>query len=217
MVAEVIRDNALYQIEVDGVVRYVGRTNKPEQRLHQHLRDSRRYKHLFARKLRSAHDRGLSITLVVLASGMTRQEAGAAEVALIAKLGGHQERGRQLWNTHSGGLGGASLASSEALKKKWASDEQFRAGMAARAREQISNQRSSGPAFEQSRLKGIRAYRTSEDGLKKLAEARNKIDRAKQVAAVRAALKRQWEDPDYREKMAAAKKAAYLRRRGARV
>lgn len=193
------RPLTVYAIRVDGVIRYIGQSVNPKDRLKQHFSDARGRggKTLFLRKLRSALARGADIQITALHDGLSEDEANDIEIAEIASRGGHQTAGALLWNTHKGGAGGSSPASREVLRKRWAEDSEFRAKQSARARATLSQSRSS-PEFEAKRVARTVEFAKSPEGQAQLRKARRSIDRDKQKAAASATFKRLWADPKYR-------------------
>lgn len=217
MAAESIQQDSgichVYGIVVDGTIRYVGLSYRPMRRLKEHIRDARaRPGGLIGPKLANCVKMNARIEVEILASCRTRREAAAVEQIEIAKRGGHTARGRQLWNTHRGGIGGSSEGSNAVLVRKWRFDPAFRERMSRAASRQIAEQRKD-PAFEQRRIRSVSARSRTPEHLEMLARARMNIDRDRQRAAVSASTKRMWQDPEYRARMiAAVKNAAALRK-----
>lgn len=146
MAAESIQQDSgichVYGIVVDGTIRYVGLSYRPMRRLKEHIRDARaRPGGLIGPKLANCVKMNARIEVEILASCRTRREAAAVEQIEIAKRGGHTARGRQLWNTHRGGIGGSSEGSNAVLVRKWRSDPAFRERMSRAASRQIAEQR----------------------------------------------------------------------------
>lgn len=191
----------VYVLLVDGVARYVGQSKNPAERLRQHKWDAgnRGDSTFFLRKLRKAIHLGCVIEQEIIASGLTQDDANAREIQEIFERGGHTGASRQLWNTHKGGVGGASPASTAVLRKKWKTDDGFRKSQSERARETLQKTREN-PAIEANRIEATRRYRHSAAGLESLERARSRIDRTKQKSRVSEWSKKQWADPEYRAK-----------------
>lgn len=206
----------VYGVVVDGIVRYVGLSREPARRLKEHIRDAtRRPSGLIGPKLASSLKAEAKIEIEILATCQSRRQAAEVEKAEIAKRGGHTVRGRQLWNTHRGGIGGSSEASNAVLLKKWRSDPAFREKISRLASRQLAEQRKD-PEFERRRIRAVSAASRSPERLAILARARKNINRDKQRAAVGAVAKRRWQDPEYRDRMIAAIKLSWALKRAAR-
>jgi hypothetical protein len=186
----------VYAIVVDGVVRYIGFSCNPKKRFLSHLRVARRG--LGARlgsNLRKAFAINAKVSVIILEKCRDKEAAAQREIEEIARLGGHGSK-RQLWNAHSGGLGGASEASNSAVRKKW-KDPEFVERVRKLAKAQLQRQRLD-PAFEMARLKAISEAGRSEFGLNRLVKARQKIDREKQRMAAGLSCQKRWADPNRR-------------------
>jgi hypothetical protein len=103
---DVVATAYIYEIWVDGVLRYVGKGRNG--RAYCHVKEARRSEkrcgrktsHLypyFHRKLVEAMRRGLCITEKIIISGLTDRDAYRIEERMIGEL--HKSRSGQLWNT----------------------------------------------------------------------------------------------------------------------
>lgn len=153
----------------------------------------------FLRKLRKAISENRKIEHIVLASELTRSEADSLEKAEIEARGGHQKRGRQLWNTHKGGVGGASPSSIYVLRKRWADDAEFRKSQSDRARETLQRTLQD-PEIRARKVEANRRVCNSEYGLARLEKARSCIDRKLKSRQMSDWNKQRWADPEYRKK-----------------
>lgn len=203
----------IYAIMVDGLPRYIGQSAAPQRRFAGHLREVRRRRTdgLLYRQLRAALRRGAAIECLVVADRLSQEQADDLERNLITLLGGHTRRGRQLWNAHGGGRGGASEASTAILRNRWANDPDFRAKVSKASREQIAAQRAD-PEFDRRRIDAVKKRQRSPEGLAQLAAARARRDPAERCATAGATLKRLWADPAYRERQTAIIREAALSR-----
>lgn len=196
----------LYSIVVDDIVRYIGISHNPARRFDEHKRECLRYKTLMARGLAKAIEDRKSITQVILEGPIPRIVAESREIEEIQRLGGCRTRGRQLWNSHKGGYGGASDASSAVLRERWATDSGFRARMSESARRQIAEQRAD-PSFEKKRIASVTSANAA-TSFQNLVLARKNIDRVKHQKLISEMSKKRWADPEYRARQVAAISAA---------
>src|SRR5882762_1220555 len=99
MIRRGINPYCLYAIHVDGIVRYYGRSIVPAARFKQHIRIAKSgAKGLFYQKLAKALLIDCCVEQQIIARFSSAKEAATAEIAAIARDGGHEIRGRQLWN-----------------------------------------------------------------------------------------------------------------------
>jgi hypothetical protein len=178
---DICADFYVYEIIVDGVVRYIGKGRG--ERHKEHLRTAKRILRIrsaggtfrtsrFYNRLVRSIGLGQSIESKMVSIGLTETQALELEIAEI------ESRRKGLWNTFSGGIG----FTSEWVRSRWA-DATYRATMCKRSKDNWTD-----PEFRQNQI----SVRNSSE------------HKAKTSVSLKLALS----DPAVRQKMSQAKKNA---------
>lgn len=114
------KEFVVYYLKIEGENHpfYVGKTNRPEKRLVEHLSESKKAKNLKANTIKHAQRNGKRICLEVVASFDTEEETSTVEVALIAKFGRRDKGTGILCNHTDGGEGCVGWVASPESRKK---------------------------------------------------------------------------------------------------
>jgi hypothetical protein len=180
----------VYAIVVDGVVRYIGKGSGNRTRAHMRLVRSIARRRAVGETVKTSHFynrltkewlAGAEIQEVILADGLTHEDAYLREIAEIARL---QD---QLWNLWAGGEGSS---------KGYAKPPQQRQKIAKSNQQTWTDSKLLAEHSERCKLVWLRPeYREKCTGRKWTPEMR---------AALSAKRKAQWADPEFKAKMEAA-------------
>lgn len=212
----------VYELLVDGIVRYVGKGRGNRARRHigtargvlrrREAGETVKTQKLY-NQLAKAIKRGATVTYRIVAEGLNEMEAFALEVETIALREG-------LWNRTPGGQG----ASSEHFKRNWA-DEAIRAKMMAaftspevvEARKRMAAAQWADPAArEKNRQRTREQWQDPKFREERLAAIAKSFSPERREAQ-RRATKAMWDDPIKGKKIREASIAASRRKRGQKM
>lgn len=226
MAAESVQRNPpgcyVYEIIVDGVVRYIGKGTGPRAKVH--LRVARRINSAraegakirtsdFYNGLAKALRNGASVTHTIIAEGLSSEEAFRREVASIASI-----PARQLWNEVPGGDGFSieSVSYPEAFRRKlkdgiarsWEDPARHERHSAA------SKARWENPEARVKQSMAVRAAWADKDLRKRHSEKMSKLQRSeKAVERNRSSAALRWARPGERARQGELSRAMQARRR----
>lgn len=182
-----------------GQIRYIGKSNQPQQRLYLHLHEAkkRKYDHHAARWLRKLLSLGTRPTLEILAEVPPEGDWREYEKRIIA---GMIADGAALTNASVGGDGVSFISKEQEGLAKIARRAGFTPAVQRRMSE--SGKKSwRDPTVRENRLKGLRAVSNTPEGrakLKKASVMRTPAGEARRMEAVKA----YWADPVNRQRQA---------------